>query len=146
MIAQRRFCIAQFRARSPGVSAHHAIADAEIQKEYEKAKAATGDKEYRASHILVASEDDAKSVLADLKIEVQEQVVDGDRVTSRFVVSGTSHGRHVRFGGITISRFEGDLIVEDWSVTDTLALVRQLGAWRAVLVGAKQWRARARLR
>jgi len=43
------------------------ISEAEIQKEYERAKSQTGDKEYRARHILVATEDEAKSVLADLK-------------------------------------------------------------------------------
>jgi len=85
-------------------------------------------------------------VLSNLKIEVQEQLVDGDRVTSRFVVSGTSHGRDVRFGGITISRFEAGLIVEDWSIVDSLALVRQLGAWRAVVAGITQWRLLAKLR
>jgi peptidyl-prolyl cis-trans isomerase C len=45
----------------------HPISEADIQKEYERAKGQTGDKEYRARHILVASEEDAKSVLADLK-------------------------------------------------------------------------------
>jgi len=45
----------------------HPIADADIQKEYERAKAATGDREFKARHILVSTEDDAKSVLADLK-------------------------------------------------------------------------------
>ena len=43
------------------------VSDADIQKEYERAKTQTGDKEYKARHILVATEDDAKSVLADLK-------------------------------------------------------------------------------
>ena len=43
------------------------VADADIQKEYERAKIQTGDKEYKARHVLVATEDDAKSVLADLK-------------------------------------------------------------------------------
>ena len=43
------------------------ISDAEIQKEYDRAKAQTGEKEYRARHILVKTEDEAKSVLADLK-------------------------------------------------------------------------------
>src|SRR5678815_1383409 len=41
------------------------------------------------------------SVLSDLEIQVQDQLVDGDRVTSRFVVSGTNPGRRVRFNGIT---------------------------------------------
>ena len=43
------------------------ISDADIQKEYERAKSQTGDKEYHARHILVATEDEAKSVLAELK-------------------------------------------------------------------------------
>jgi hypothetical protein len=59
---------------------------------------------------------------------------------SRFVVTGANRGRRVRFGGITISRFEDGLIVEDWSVTDTLGLLRQLGPWRSILVGLAQWR------
>ena len=62
---------------------------------------------------------------------VEEQFRDGDRVTSRFVVSGNSLGKSVRFNGITISRFKDGLIVEDWSVTDTLGMLRQLGAWRS---------------
>jgi predicted ester cyclase len=81
-----------------------------------------------------------KKVLSDLAITVEEQVVEGHRVTSRFVITGTSGRRHVRFNGITISRFEDGLIVEDWSVTDTLATLHQLGVWRAILMGARSWR------
>jgi len=43
------------------------VSDADIQKEYDRARAQTGDREFKARHILVATEDDAKSVLADLK-------------------------------------------------------------------------------
>jgi peptidyl-prolyl cis-trans isomerase C len=43
------------------------VSDADIQKEYDRAKAQTGEREYRARHILVANEGDAKTVLADLK-------------------------------------------------------------------------------
>lgn len=43
------------------------VSDADILKEYERAKVQTGNKEYRARHILVANEADAKAVLADLK-------------------------------------------------------------------------------
>jgi peptidyl-prolyl cis-trans isomerase C len=45
----------------------HPISDADVQKEYDRAKAQTGDREYKARHVLVANEEDAKSVLADLK-------------------------------------------------------------------------------
>lgn len=82
-----------------------------------------------------------KKSLDDLKITVEEQLVDGDRVTSRFVFEGTSYGRRVRVNGITISRFDNGLIVEDWSVTDTLGMLRQLGLWRSVLLGLRSWRA-----
>jgi peptidyl-prolyl cis-trans isomerase C len=43
------------------------VSEADIQKEYDRAKAQTGDREFKARHILLATEDDAKSVLADLR-------------------------------------------------------------------------------
>ena len=45
----------------------HPVTDAEVQKEYDKAKAQHGDKEYRARHILVETEDQAKTLIAELK-------------------------------------------------------------------------------
>ena len=89
------------------------------------------------------SVDSYKAVLSAMNIVVEEQLVEGNRVTSRFVVSGTSFGRRVQINGITISRFEDGLIVEGWSVTDSLGLLRQLGVWRSILMGLQQWRARA---
>ncbi len=43
------------------------VTDADVQKEYERAKSQAGDREYRARHILVESEDQAKGLIADLK-------------------------------------------------------------------------------
>jgi len=43
------------------------VSDAEVQKEYERAKAQAGDKEYKARHILVETEDQAKNMIAELK-------------------------------------------------------------------------------
>ncbi len=43
------------------------VSDAEARAEYDKIKAANGDKEYRARHILVENEADAKAILAQLK-------------------------------------------------------------------------------
>ena len=45
----------------------HPITEAEIQKEYDRAKAQHGDKEYKARHILVETEDQAKGLIAELK-------------------------------------------------------------------------------
>lgn len=47
--------------------AKHPISDAEIQTEYERAKSQTGSTEYKARHILVETEDEAKKIIADLK-------------------------------------------------------------------------------
>ena len=44
----------------------HPVSDAEIQQEYDRARAQTGDKEYRARHILVENEDQAKTIITDL--------------------------------------------------------------------------------
>jgi predicted ester cyclase len=77
------------------------------------------------------------NLVSELAVTVEEQVVEDDRVTSRFVVTGTCYGRRVRFNGITMSRFERGLIVEDWSVVDSLGMLRQLGFFRAVLVGIR---------
>jgi peptidyl-prolyl cis-trans isomerase C len=43
------------------------VSEADVQQEYERVKAAQGDKEYRARHILVETEDQAKTVIAELK-------------------------------------------------------------------------------
>lgn len=43
------------------------VSDADVQKEYERAKAQTGDKEYKARHILLETEEQAKGMIAELK-------------------------------------------------------------------------------
>ncbi|MDY7574348.1 peptidylprolyl isomerase [Actimicrobium sp. CCI2.3] len=45
----------------------HPISDADIKTEYDKFKATAGDKEYRARHILVEKEDEAKAIIVKLK-------------------------------------------------------------------------------
>jgi peptidyl-prolyl cis-trans isomerase C len=43
------------------------VKDAEIKAEYDRYKAQVGDKEYHARHILVATEEEAKAIIAKLK-------------------------------------------------------------------------------
>jgi len=45
----------------------HPITDADVQKEYDRAKTQAGDKEYRARHILLETEDQAKGMITELK-------------------------------------------------------------------------------
>jgi peptidyl-prolyl cis-trans isomerase C len=45
----------------------HPVSDADVQKEYDKARAQAGDKEYKARHILVDTEEEAKVIINNLK-------------------------------------------------------------------------------
>ncbi len=45
----------------------HPISDADIRKEYDRVKGQAGDKEYRARHILVETEEQANSLIAELR-------------------------------------------------------------------------------
>jgi len=45
----------------------HPVSEDDVQKEYERARSQTGDKEYRARHILVDTEDEAKTLISQLK-------------------------------------------------------------------------------
>lgn len=66
---------------------------------------------------------------------MEDQIVEGDRVVSRWTAEGTNRGKHIRLPGITISQIADGKIVEDWTSSDNLALLRQLGLWRTVLLG-----------
>jgi steroid delta-isomerase-like uncharacterized protein len=81
-----------------------------------------------------------RRLFPDLSITVDDQVEDGDRVASRWTMRGTHRGRSVELSGITISRLVDDRIAEDWSYSDSLTLVRQLGLRRTVGVALREWR------
>src|SRR5881275_907042 len=70
-----------------------------------------------------------RALFDDLAFDVVDQVAEGDRVASRFVLTGTNRGRRVRLWGITISRLRDGRIVEDYSAFDGLELLKQLGFW-----------------
>ena len=55
-----RELFASFQAKNP-------VTDVEIKAEYDKFAAANGGKEYKARHILVEKEDQAKAIIAQLK-------------------------------------------------------------------------------
>jgi hypothetical protein len=58
------------------------------------------------------------------------------------VAEGHNRGRPLRLWGITISHIADDEIVEDWSASDYLDIVRQLGVRRLLLLGLDWVRAR----
>ena len=78
----------------------------------------------------------------DLRIRVEDQVAEGDRVVSRWVAEGHNRGRPVQLWGITISQIADGEIVEDWSASDNLDVLRQLGVRRLLLLGVDWLRSR----
>ena len=74
------------------------------------------------------------ALFPDLRFVVEDQVSEDDRVASRWRLEGTHRGRRVTLRGIVISRFEGGRIIEDWAASDTIAILRQLGLWRSLLL------------
>lgn len=72
----------------------------------------------------------------DLRSTIEDQVVEGDKVVWRWTARGTHKGemmgmpptgKPVTITGITISRFAGGKVVEEWNHWDTLGMMQQLG-------------------
>ena len=72
----------------------------------------------------------------DIHVTVDEQVAEGDKVSTRRTWTGTHSGvyrgieptgKQATWTQISIVRFDEGKIVEDWPVADELALLQQLG-------------------
>lgn len=77
-----------------------------------------------------------RSAFPDLRLTVEDQIAEGDKVTTRWTARGTQQGdlpgvpatgRQGTITGISIDRIEGDKIRETWTNWDTLGLLQQLG-------------------
>jgi steroid delta-isomerase-like uncharacterized protein len=78
-----------------------------------------------------------RAAFPDLRITVDDQIAEGDKVVTRWTATGThdgdlpglpASGRTSTVTGIGIDRFQGGLIVESWANWDTLGMMQQLGA------------------
>jgi steroid delta-isomerase-like uncharacterized protein len=78
-----------------------------------------------------------RGAFADMRLTVEDQIAEGDRVVTRWRGEMThtgdlggvaATGRRVTITGITIDRFEDGKIAEAWRNMDTLGLLRQIGA------------------
>jgi predicted ester cyclase len=96
--------------------------------------------EFRGQEGIARSVAMYRAMFPDLRIDVVDQVAGGDRVVSRWVLNGTHRGRSVTLPGITISRFRDGMIAEDWTVSDNLGLLRQIGVRRGLALAARSLR------
>lgn len=86
----------------------------------------------------------------DLRVEVEEVTVEGERVAARVRITGTHlgpllgippTGRPICVEGVEILRVRDGRIVEQWGITDLQTLARQLGLPGAMRPAAAQARA-----
>ena len=72
----------------------------------------------------------------DLHFTIEDQVVRGDKVATRWTAHGTNTaplgempatGRRVHVDGLILDRVENGRVVERWEQWDQLAMMRQLG-------------------
>ncbi len=78
-----------------------------------------------------------KTAFPDLHVTVEDAIVQGDKVVTRYTVRGTHQGEIEEFGpptgrqveleGITIHRIEDGKIVEEWERYDNLGILQQIG-------------------
>jgi steroid delta-isomerase-like uncharacterized protein len=73
----------------------------------------------------------------DAALAIEDMLADGDRVVTRFTVTGTHQGefmgvpatgKQVSFGGIDSARMEDGMLMEHWLAVDMMGLLQQLGA------------------
>jgi steroid delta-isomerase-like uncharacterized protein len=80
-----------------------------------------------------------RQALPNLTYIVEDQIGEGDKVTTRYTMSGTHQGeffgvpggsgKHIEISGINVDRFdESGRMVEEWASYDLLGAMRQAGA------------------
>ena len=78
-----------------------------------------------------------RSAFPDFHIDVEEMLVEGDKIAVRMQMSGThegtflgmpASGRHFSAAGVDVVRVVDGKAAEHWGVTDSMALMQQLGA------------------
>ena len=80
------------------------------------------------------------------RFEVVDQITEGDRVTSRWVIKATCRGRKIALPGITLSTVNEDgQVREDFGYADSLTLVGQLGVLRSLRLGLEVLLGRVKL-
>jgi len=77
------------------------------------------------------------SAFPDLRVTIEDQVAEGDKVSTRWTVRGTHRGEmmgvtatgnQVTFTGTQTDYISGGKILESWSNWDTLGMLQQIGA------------------
>ena len=77
-----------------------------------------------------------RGAVPDLRVEVDDLIVEDDKLVARSTWSGTQEGelfgipatgRRFAMNVIDIVRFDGDRVVEHWGVSDVAGMMQQVG-------------------
>ena len=78
-----------------------------------------------------------RDAFPDVRMTIDDQIAEGDRVVTRWTVRGThrgelmgiaASGKQIVVTGIVITRFANGKAVEEWENYDALGMMRQIGA------------------
>ena len=78
-----------------------------------------------------------RNAVPDLTYTIEDQIEEGDKVVTRYTVSGTHQGeffgvpptgKRISMTGVSIDRFEGGKMVEEWPEYDLLGVMQQIEA------------------
>jgi steroid delta-isomerase-like uncharacterized protein len=92
---------------------------------------------FRGPDGLRAQAEGYRSAFPDIRITIEDEIAEGDRVVTRWTARGTHEaelfgiratGRQATVTGMTIDRIVDGRIVETWNNWDTFGLLQQLGA------------------
>jgi len=85
----------------------------------------------------LASNQTLRNAFPDLRLVIEDQIAEGDKVVTRVTFQGTHQGefrgnaptgKQVRYSGIAIDRIVDGKVVEMWHIADSQSLMRQVGA------------------
>ncbi|WP_231189543.1 ester cyclase [Haladaptatus sp. DYF46] len=66
---------------------------------------------------------------SDFELAIDDEVEEGNKVALRWTMTGThENGKRVEMAAIGINRFEDGQLVESWTQSDTLDLMKQIEA------------------
>jgi steroid delta-isomerase-like uncharacterized protein len=77
-----------------------------------------------------------RGAFPDVRITINDQIAEGDKVVTRWTAVGTHKGelmgiaptgKHATVTGVDIDRYQGGKVVEAWASYDMLGLLQQLG-------------------
>ena len=78
-----------------------------------------------------------RSAFPDLHVTIDDMIAEGDKVATRFTITGTHQGdlmglaptgKPMTVSGVTVMRFRDGKVAEEWEQVDMMSMMQQLGA------------------